>query len=120
MANPDTCCTLVPYFKIHDGKVDEFKSLCEKFVSATKTEPKCMFYGFTFNGSEAHCREGYEDAEGILAHLDNVGTMLDEALKITDLYRIEAHGPASELAKLREPLKDLNVAFYNLEYGFRR
>ena len=25
----------------------------------------------------AHCREGYADAEGVLAHLENVGELLD-------------------------------------------
>ena len=27
MATDDTCCTLVPYFKVHDGKLAEFKAL---------------------------------------------------------------------------------------------
>ena len=120
MNNRDTCCTLVPYFKIHDDKVDEFKAMCVKFVEATESESKCLFYGFSFNGAEAHCREGYTDADGVLAHLDNVGAMLQEALKIADLQRVEAHGPAGEMDKLREPLKDLNPTFYNLELGFRR
>ncbi len=120
MAKTDTCCTVVPYFRIHDGKIDEFKSLCGRFLAATETEPKCMFYGFTFDGAKAHCREGYEDADGVLAHLDNVGALIAEALTIADLERFELHGPAAEMAKLREPLKDLNPGFYNLELGFRR
>jgi len=32
-----------------------------------------LFYGFTVNGDEVFCREGYTDAEGFLAHLDNIG-----------------------------------------------
>lgn len=120
MATRDACCTLVPYFTIHEGKLEEFKSLCGKFVDKTKTEPGCMFYGFTFDGLEAHCREGYQDAEGVLAHLENVGDILDEALKISELHRLEVHGPAGELDKLREPLQDLDVQYYNLELGFRR
>jgi hypothetical protein len=66
-----------------------------------------------------HCREGYEDAEGVLFHLDNVGTLLNEALKISDLTRLEIHGPEEELAKLREPLAELNPEYFVLEYGFR-
>jgi len=115
----DTCCTLVPYFTIHAGKLGEFRSLCEQFMEKTATEADCLFYGFTFDGVEAHCREGYKDADGILAHLGNVGAILDEALKISDLHRLEAHGPAAELDKLREPLKDLDVQYYTLEFGFR-
>ena len=120
MATSDTCCTIVPYFKVHEGKLDEFKAGCDAFVTSTQNESKVLYYGFSFNGDMAHCREGYADAEGLLAHLDNVGALLQEALKIADIARLEVHGPAAELDKLREPLAGLNPEFYTLEYGFRR
>lgn len=120
MAAQDKCCTLVPYFKVHEGKMDEWKELCPQFVEKTMTEPKCLFYGFSFEGDEAHCREGYEDAEGVLAHLENVGALLEQALQISDIARLEVHGPEEELAKLREPLANLNPRFFTLEFGFRR
>ena len=120
MAERDACCTIVPYFKVHDGKLREFKDGCNRFIESTKKETGCLFYGFTFNGSEAHCREGYKDADAVLAHLDNVGEMLQEALKIADLTRLEIHGPASQLEKLQEPLKDLSPAYFELLDGFRR
>lgn len=120
MSNIDKCCSLVPYFKIHDGEIDAFKLLCEQFVEKTSKEPGCLYYGFSFDGDQAHCREGYADAAGILTHLENVGSLLEEALKIADLTRLEIHGPESELAKLRQPLADLNPQFFTLEYGFRR
>jgi quinol monooxygenase YgiN len=116
----DPCCTLVPYFKVHDGKLDEFHGLCEQFVAKTQSEPKCMHYAFSFNGQQAHCREGYADAQALLAHLENVGAVLDQALKIADITRLEVHAPAAELAKLREPLSGLNPEFYTVEIGFRR
>lgn len=120
MATTDTCCTLVPYFKVHDGKLADFKAKCEAFVEKTQTEDKVLYYGFSFDGDQAHCREGYADAEGLLAHLENVGALLQEALQIADLTRLEVHGPEAELAKLREPLAQLNPQFFTLEYGFRR
>ena len=122
MANPDTCCTLAPNFKIHEGQVDVFKAGCNAFVEKTLSEPGCMFYGFSFSGDEAHCREGYQDAEALLGHLDNVGALLGEALKIADLTRLEVHALESEIAKLREPLAGLklNPRFFTLETGFRR
>ena len=120
MATTDTCCTIVPYFKVHEGQLDAFKTLCEDFVKTTDTESKCLYYGFSFNGDNVHCREGYQDAEGLLAHLDNVGTLLGEAMKISDITRLEVHGPEEELAKLREPLAKLKPKFFVLEYGFRR
>ena len=120
MALTDPCCTLVPYFKVHDGKLDEFRRFGEQFVAKTQSEPKCMHYGFSFNGMQAHCREGYADAEGLLAHLENVGALLDQVLKISDITRLEVHGPAAEIEKLRGPLSGLNPEFFTMEIGFRR
>ena len=120
MATQDTCCTIVPYFKIQNGNIDAFKGLCEKFVEKTSNEPDCLYYGFCFDGDLAHCREGYKNAEGLLAHLENVDALLGEALKISDITRLEVHGPEQELEKLREPLAGLTPQFFVLEYGFRR
>jgi quinol monooxygenase YgiN len=120
MTTPDTCCTIVPYFKVHEGRMADFKKGCEEFVEKTSSEPNCLFYGFSFSGDEAHCREGYKDAESLLFHLENVGALLNETLKISDITRLEVHGPESQLALLREPLAALNPKFYSLELGFRR
>ena len=120
MSDKDTCCTLVPYFKIHEGQLGAFKQGCEAFVEKTKTEPGCMFYAFSFDGDEAHCREGYADADAVLQHLDNIGALLQEALKISDITRLEVHAPESEVAKLRDPLSGLNPQFFTLATGFRR
>jgi len=56
----------------------------------------------------------------LLAHLENVGALLQESLIIADIARLEVHGPEEELAKLKEPLSGLNPQFFKLEYGFRR
>jgi quinol monooxygenase YgiN len=120
MATQDKGCTIVPYFKVHDGKLDQFKQLCDEFVRKTRDEPKCQYYGFSFDGNLVHCREGYDDADGLLTHLGNVGDLLQEALKISDVVRLEVHGPKEELEKLKEPLTDLKPQFFTLEYGFRR
>ena len=120
MATIDTCCTIVPYFNVPDENIAQFKALCEQFVEKTSQEEKVLYYGFSFDGNSAHCREGYVDAEGLLAHLENIGEILAEALNISEIARLEVHGPAQELEKLRGPLADLNPAFYTLEYGFRR
>lgn len=120
MSTHDKCCTIVPYFRVPGGRMTVFRDLCQQFVAKAGGESKCLYYGFSFCGNEAHCREGYSDAEGALAHLENVGQLLDEALKMAELIRLEIHGPEEELAKLREPLAKLNPQFFTLEYGFRR
>lgn len=120
MATQDQCCTIAPYFKVANGKIEAFKQICEQFVEKTSHEPKCLYYGFSFDGDYAHCREGYEDAEGLLAHLENVGSIFEEALTISELIRLEIHAPEGELGKLREQLSHLKPQFFILEYGFRR
>ena len=116
----DTCCTLVPYFDVADGQLDAFKALGPKFVERTRTESGCVHYAFSFNGNSAHCREGYVNAEAVLAHLENVGALLGEALKIAKLVRLEVHAPPAEIEKLRAPMAALNPQFYALEPGIRR
>ena len=107
--------SLHPYFKVHPGKLDEFKRRLPAFVERTRTEDGNLFYEFTLNGEEAFCREGYADADGLLVHLTNVDAMLKELLKIADLVRLEVHGPAEELQKLRQPLADLKPAWFVLD-----
>jgi hypothetical protein len=120
MSTQDKCCTIVPYFNVPTENLPLFKKICEAFMEKTSLEPKCLYYGFSFDGNMAHCREGYADAEGLLAHLENVGDLLQDALKIAEIARLEVHGPEEELAKLRGPLGSLNPQFFTLEYGFRR
>lgn len=117
MFNEDTCCTLVPYFTVHEGQLEAFKALGPRFVERTKSEAGVMHYAFSFDGMTAHCREGYDNAAGILAHLENVGDILEEALTLSELSRLEVHGPAGELDQLREPLAGLNPQFFVLEAG---
>jgi quinol monooxygenase YgiN len=119
MSVEDSCCSIVPYFQVHEGKMEAFKQLCEQFVTQTRTEAKCLYYGFCFHDNIAHCREGYEDAEGVLAHLENVNDLLTEALQISDLIRLEIHGNQTEIDKLRQPLAEFQPDFFILEYGFR-
>src|SRR5438270_8435594 len=116
----DRAVSIYPYFRVKDGKMAEFKELCQQFIATTAQEPKCLYYGFSFNGDDVHCREAYDDAEGLLAHLESVGDLLKEVFKIAQVTRLEIHGIAEELAKLREPLSTLDPTYFTLEYGIRR
>ena len=86
----------------------------------TSSEKKNLFYEFTVNGDEMFCREGYTDAEGVLAHLGNVGVLLAEMLTMADLTRVEVHGPAAEVEKLRQPLAHLNPAWFTVEASVKK
>ena len=120
MTTQDTCCTIVPYFNVQDGKLDAFKALCARLISQTQEESGCLYYGFTFDGNTVHCREGYVNADALITHIQAAGPMIEGALEISDIARLEVHGPEAELTKLREPLAGLNPDYFTLECGFRR
>ncbi len=120
MASTDTVCTLVPYSTVNPGQIGAFRALCNQFVARTRGERGCVHYAFSFDGDAVHCREGYDDAATVLAHLDNVGALLQQALKIAQITRLEVHAPPAELDTLRAPLAGLKPQFFNVEYGFRR
>jgi hypothetical protein len=120
MFKTDTCCTLVPYFDVQRDQLAAFKALGPRFVERARAESGCVHYAFSFSESTAHCREGYENAEAVLAHLENVGDLLGEALKIATIARLEVHAPAAEVDKLRGPLEALKPQFFVLEAGIRR
>jgi quinol monooxygenase YgiN len=115
MSIPSKFVSLHPYFKMHPGKVDAVEVMLPRFAEKTASEKENLFYGFSLNGDEVFCREAYESANGLLAHLDNVGGLLAELLKLADLTRVEVHGPAEELEKLKGPLAHLNPAWFTLE-----
>jgi hypothetical protein len=117
MSNLSDFVSLHPYFKVHAGKLDALKAMLPRFMETAATEKENLFYEFTLNGDELFCREGYRSAEGVLAHLENVGAFLAEVMKMADLIRVELHGPAAELDKLRKPLAHLNPAWFALQRG---
>jgi quinol monooxygenase YgiN len=106
--------SLHPYFKVPPEKLQMLKEVLPEFVAKTRDETQNLFYEFSINGDEVFCREGYVNAEALLLHLGNVAAMLEAALKMAELIRIEVHGPAAELEKLKGPLAHLNPAWFVL------
>ncbi len=112
MSLPANLVTIHPYFKTHPRKEAQAQAVMEKFVAKTQGEPLCLFYEFTVLDDAVFCREGYVGAAGVLHHLENIGDILGEMLTVSDLTRLEFHGPAEEIDRLREPLGHLNPAFF--------
>ena len=90
------------------------------FVAKTRSKSSCIHYVFSFSGNIAHCREGYDDAAAVLAHLENVGDLVEQVLKIAKILKLEVHAPASEIEKLREPMSSLSPQLFELAEGIRR
>ncbi len=119
MSTTDTCVTILPYFSVQPGRMGEVKALCEEFIAKTKSEPNCLYYGFSFHGNEMHCREGFADASAALEHLTNVDALLKRLASLSRVSRIEVHGTAAQLELMKAPLSPLAPTYYVLEYGFR-
>ncbi len=111
----ETTVSIHPYFKLHEGKLAEFTAIMDTFVERTSSEADVLFYDFTMSGDIAFCREAYVGSEGALAHLANVDDIIQAALEVSDLIRLEIHGAAAELDKMREPLKELPVDWFVLK-----
>ncbi|SDK43103.1 Quinol monooxygenase YgiN [Methylophilus rhizosphaerae] len=120
MTMQDSCCSVSPYFEIHPGKAAAFRLICEKYVQWSSREPGCLYYGFSFDGDLAHCREGFRDAAALLSHIENLRPILHEMGEVSELVRMEVHGPAVELARLRDVLAGMHPQYFVLEYGFRK
>ena len=117
MADHSNVVSIHPYFKIHEGKLDEVKALLPEFVAKVENEEKALYCNFTLHDHELFCREGYVGAEGALAHIENVGPELDKLLELVEISRIEMHGPAAELEKLKEPFAALNPTWWEYQVG---
>ncbi len=111
----DNFCTIVPYFKINDGALEQAKSITKQLVSLTQKESGCLFYNFTFNDQMMHCREGYVSALALLEHIENTKTLIDELLSISEIVQLEVHGPRVELQKLHEHLAAMSPVYYYLD-----
>jgi quinol monooxygenase YgiN len=120
MNYPDNVVSIHPYFKVHPGKLDDFKAALPAFIEKTAAEEKNLYYDFTIQGDEVFCREAYIGADGLLDHLANVGPLLDPLMKLADLTRVEVHGPAAELEQLKGPLGQLNPVWFTHLLGVKR
>ena len=120
MSTFDNAVSIHPYFKIQEGQMEACKSFLAQFNERVANEEKCLYYNFTFKGDEMFCREAYRDAEGVHAHLENCGPVLAEFLKIAEVTRMELHGPAEELEKLKETFAAFNPDYFISECGIGR
>jgi quinol monooxygenase YgiN len=120
MSSPTPSVTIHPYFKVRPGNLPAAKALLGDFIARTRTEPGVLQYEFTICDDTIFCREAYRDAEALLAHIGNVGAQVQQMLGLAELARLEIHGPAAELAKLKGPLAGMNPAWYAYECGLAR
>ena len=119
-AAADTHVTIVPYFTVPDGKMDEFKAGFKGFYDGVATgTDETLYYGFATCGNKVFCREGYKSAAGALAHIADVDGPLNAALAIVGEGGLDLSvmGPAAELDQMREALTPLGCKFWETDGG---
>ena len=112
--------SLHPYFKAHAGQRAACQALLPAFVERTQPDKDCLYYNFTMHEDEIFCREAYTNAAAALAHLNTVGPLLEEMLKISDLTRLEIHGAAAELEVMKPMLASLHPVWFTSVMGIAR
>jgi quinol monooxygenase YgiN len=120
MPEPANVVSVHPYFKIKPGKLEAFKAALPAFIEKAAKEKGNLYYDFSINEDVVYCREAYEGAEAFLAHLQGVGALLGDLLKLADVIRLEVHGPAGELEKLKGPIADMKPTWFTTFAGVKR
>lgn len=120
MIHPSQVVSIHPYFKVHPGKLGEVRAILDRFVAATTAESGNLYYDFTINGDVVFCREAYRGAEALIAHIENVGPVLADMLQVAEVLRLEIHGSAGEIEKLRGPFGAMNPQWFVFECGVAR
>ena len=115
----DTTCTSSPYFTIHEGKMEEWKEIAKRFYELAKTEKDIIHYGFTYSeDGQVHCRIAYKSGAALLHHLEVVDELHKSTLKngtMSNLTRLEFHGPKSEIEVVREALTPFGCIFFSAD-----
>jgi quinol monooxygenase YgiN len=103
------------YFKIHKGKLDEFKQLIPELIKAVKkNEPGAIHYEWYLNEETMECvvLESYADSDAVRAHAGNIGESLQKLLGISDL-KLETFGnPDPELKNMIKDMGAKNYPFF--------
>ena len=120
MSTFKSAVSINPYFRIKESDMAACKDFLKQFCELVSNEENCLFYNFTFNGDVLCCREAYTDAGAVGAHLENCGEALGKFLEIAELFRIEVHGPAGELDKLRETFAPMNPEYFIGDCGINK
>lgn len=77
--------TVSPYFDIPEDKMVEFKATWDPVLPAIKADEGTEYYEMSFNGNSSFFREGYRNADAVLAHLGRRACVSNLFLVLNDL-----------------------------------
>jgi quinol monooxygenase YgiN len=99
-------------FKIHEGKLEEFKRLSAQCMEIVRTKDTgTLQYEIYFNDDQSECivHERYRDSEALIEHTAHLGDMM-EAILATGSVSGEVLGEPS--AELRAKMADSEVRLF--------
>ncbi len=85
-------------FKIHEGKLEEYKRLCAEAMEIVKTKDTgTLQYDVYFSDDESECMviERYRDSESAMEHAANLGDLFGAVLAIVTVVHGEILGEPS-------------------------
>lgn len=107
---------------IHEGKVDEFKSIARTMISDTQNESGALDYDWCFSNDHRRCRilETYIDANAVLAHMmgNAVQVSVPRMLEFSSINRFEVYGdPGPKAAQI---LTKIGAEIFDIWDGVNR
>jgi len=108
--------TVVALLKIHPGKLDEFKNKVPELIKAVKqNEPGAIMYDWFLNEDAMECTvlETYADTKAVMAHVGNVGELLQQLFEISDLSMQVFGNPDPELSKMIQDMGARHYPFFS-------
>ena len=99
---------IIARFKIHSGKLSEFKLIADECIALTGKEPGAELYDWFIDEENLQCTvlETYADSNATMAHVGNVNETLAKLLAISD-FSGEVFGNASD--ELNGALAQMNI-----------
>lgn len=97
-------------FRIHDGKLDEFKRLSAEAREMVRAkDPGTLQYDIYFNDDESECvvLERFTDSEALIEHSANLGELSEAILSIVSVVHGELLGEPN--AEIRANLAGMGV-----------
>ena len=108
--------TVQPTFEVRDWAAA--RPLMAEYLDKVRTERGAMYCGWTISGDMLCCREGFHDADAVIAHMANVQPVLDQLLaNAATLCTMEVHGPASGLKTCQGALESLEARYFEIDSG---
>jgi len=106
---------------IPEGQTGEFKRLAQGAINLVKAnEPKMLSseWYISDNGRQCYVVERYSEADGIPAHIKNLGRILTDLIKVSPITRFKVFGTISD--EIKNTLTPLGAKFFPAWNGMTR